>query len=641
MGAPAHSTQASTNAFNLRPRPRRANPRTEPPAPNIMMGLSPPSEPLMKLGMKLALKLRILLFVILFAAPSRAQSPDAPDAPGAVAYTLELAPGPALRITLRVKGEADGSSHFAMAPDWGGIENCQRFVHDLTVSDAAGNPLPAAATEHGWDVTHSPGAPLVARYELRPAERDPLAQFRTHYEPVIRDGLFHVIGETGFIYPEWLENAGPIDVTLKWEGFDAAGWKTVSSFDTPSARIPLQQFRHGIFIAGKVRIHDRDIRGGRLRVAIIGDDWAFEDPEFVDLVQKIVTVEREFMNDFADPYFLVTLVPTGPRASPQSVSMGGTGLTNCFALFLAPGSAVGPGTPHRDHVLRLLAHEYFHNWNGGAIHMEDPEQLVYWFSEGFTDFYASRLLRTAGLIDGPAWTRRLNETIQNLWLSPVAREPAETIRREFWTRPDVQQLPYLRGEVVALVIDEEIRRVSGGEKSLDDFIREVLADARKGEKVQTESLVARIAKWTSPEFAQSIRRIVVDGEMPDPPRRLSDPVVVRVDSATYRYDSGFDVDASLASRVISGVRAGSPAHAAGLRDGQKVEGASIHRGNPDKEITLKVSENGERKEIRYWPRGAPVTIPVYQPASAPNEGGPNDGKTNDARLNGGGAAPGR
>lgn len=539
-------------------------------------------------------------------------------APDAVSYDFQLQPGThaSVRVTLRARGEENGSSRLAVAPNWGGVQDCKRFIHGLVVRDAAGRELPFSedpGAPHTWTVSHQPGVELVARYELRPSERDPLSGFGAHYEPVVRDDLLHLIGETGLVYPAWLEDRGPIRIAMSWSGFRERGWSVVTSFDGERGHIrrPMHEFRHAMFLAGRVRVHDRRIGDARLRVAVYGDDWGFGDPELVDLVERIVTIEREFMRDFDDPYFLVTAVPTGPRATPRSVSLGGTGLTNCFALFLPPGISVAEGSPHRAPFLRLLAHEYFHTWIGGEIRTEEPEELVYWFSEGFTDFYASRLLRRAGLISDADWTERLNETIRKLWRSPAATEPGETIRKDFWTRREIQELPYHRGELVALMLDEEIRRVSGGVRSLDDFLLEVLVDARAGEKAETGRLLSRIARWTSPEFSETVRRIVVDGGLPEVPESVSDPAAERVEVQAHRYDPGFDVDASLQAKAAKGVREGGPAHAAGLREGQEITGFSVHRGDPDRAIELKIRANGVEQGLRFLPRGEALTIPEY------------------------------
>jgi predicted metalloprotease with PDZ domain len=206
----------------------------------------------------------------------------------------------------------------------------------------------------------------------------------------------------------------------------------------------------------------------------------------------------------------------------------------------------------------------------------------------------------------------MNECLRRLWLSPVATEPNERIRRDFWKQRDVEDLPYHRGETVALVLDEEIRRLSGGDKSLDDFFRELLDDARRGEKAETSRLLDRISRWTSPAFAESLRNTVTDGALPDPPARISDPRAERADRDSYLYDPGFDVEASLKSKIVTGVRDQSGAFMAGLRDNQPIAGLSILKGDPDREISITILENNQKRLITFFPRGAPVRIPSYR-----------------------------
>ena len=544
-----------------------------------------------------------------------------PTALESVKYRFELTPaGPlAVRVSMTVMSRGESTSRLAIAPEWGGVRDCERFIHNLQVRDAAGKACTVKASGHGWDVEHEPDALLTATYDLRPGEGNPWDKFGTHYEPVLRDDLFCLIGNTGLIYPEWLEDSGPIDISLEWSGFRDRGWEIASSFpldsdsaDRISVNRPLPQFRHAMFMAGKLRTADRKVKGGNVRIALYGDDWPFSVDEMADLVARIVEMERDFVRDYGDPHFLVTIAPVGPRAHPEAVSMGGTGLTDCFALYMAPGSAIGETSPHRNRVLQLLAHEYFHTWNGGEIHVEEPEELVYWFSEGFTDFFAARMLLKAGLTSDDVWLDRMNESMQALWLSPAATAPASEIQKQFWTSSALRDLPYKRGDVVALCIDEEIRRASGGKKSIDDFFLEVLADGRRGSKVSTDSLIARLAEWTSPEFAAGIRRVVVDGALPDPPREITTPRAERIDQESYRWDAGLDVDASVKTRIVTGVKEGSAAHAAGLRDGMAIKGLNLHHGDPGKEVTLKVGD--DKREIKYWPRGEGVKVVGYRKA---------------------------
>jgi predicted metalloprotease with PDZ domain len=193
-------------------------------------------------------------------------------------------------------------------------------------------------------------------------------------------------------------------------------------------------------------------------------------------------------------------------------SLGGTALTDSFALYLSKEYTLAPGSDDEGRVAQLLAHEYFHRWNGGKIGLEKPEELGYWWSEGFTDFFARRILLRCGLLDPPAYVRRVNESLENYWKSPVRHEPNARIAAGFWKRRDFADLPYRRGDLVALLLDHEIRATTNGERSLDDFFRETLQRVRdRGESCSTDHLLELAAEWTSDGFAESLRHLIVDG----------------------------------------------------------------------------------------------------------------------------------
>ena len=47
---------------------------------------------------------------------------------------------------------------------------------------------------------------------------------------------------------------------------------------------------------------------------------------------------------------------------------------------------------------KLFAHEHFHSWTGGKIRNNEQEELNYWWTEGFTEYYSRVLaLRSGGL----------------------------------------------------------------------------------------------------------------------------------------------------------------------------------------------------------------------------------------------------
>ncbi len=175
----------------------------------------------------------------------------------------------------------------------------------------------------------------------------------------------------------------------------------------------------------------------------------------------------------------------------------------------------------------------------------------------------------------------------------------------------MRELPYDRGELVALTLDEKIRSEWDNERSLDDFMHDVLADARCGQKASTRGLLNRVSQWTGNEFAGQLRGIVIDGALPTLPERLTEPLATLTETTVYDFDPGFDVDESIDAGTVIGVRQGGPAYAAGLRDGQTLRGYSVHFNEPDKQITLTVDDDGALQEISFYPRGASMQVPKY------------------------------
>ncbi len=141
-----------------------------------------------------------------------------------------------------------------------------------------------------------------------------------------------------------------------------------------------------MWLAGKMQLQTRRIKTQPIAIAMLGTDWGFQASELADAVEKVVQTERDFFQDHSDPWYLITLTPV--VGGPNAYSFGGTALKNCFALFCTKNLEVGTQSADAMRTLTLLAHEYFHNWNGVKIPTasEDPE--TYWFSEGFTNFYA-------------------------------------------------------------------------------------------------------------------------------------------------------------------------------------------------------------------------------------------------------------
>ena len=64
-----------------------------------------------------------------------------------------------------------------------------------------------------------------------------------------------------------------------------------------------------------------------------------------------------------------------------------------------------------------MAHEMFHYWNGANFLVGKNLEDLYWFSEGFTEYYASRSLVRTGVIDKALYFRKLEHYLSRYFIT--------------------------------------------------------------------------------------------------------------------------------------------------------------------------------------------------------------------------------
>jgi predicted metalloprotease with PDZ domain len=413
----------------------------------------------------------------------------------------------------------------------------------------------------------------------------------------------------------------PLRIAFHWRGFKEAGWTVASSFSVAQEDFDTtrtyDEFRGSVFVAGELRLLRRDIgpctpprvcRPGQpsptfpLWIAIAGKDWGFTDDAFADAAAAVASTERAFFSDYDWPFFLVSVIPVG-KYDPRGAGFSGIGLTQSFALFVAPKVGVAQENNGRT-ITWLMFHELFHLWNGRRYKLADPQELGLWFSEGFTDFYARRLAYRAGLMSAKSYVEDLNRTIERYTRSPFRDAPAARIVKDFWSDPAMGDLPYLRGSIVASMVDAQIRTASGGARSLDDLMRDLLS-TRPAEipTVTSDMLLAKIAALTSPEFAERIRQIVMFGAPAKLEPTMLEPCLRGSVVDVTSFDAGFDESEAKLHKVVSGVAVDSRAYRAGLRNGQKLASWTIHEGDPEVAAEVTIEDGTTKRTVRYLPEG--------------------------------------
>ncbi len=531
---------------------------------------------------------------------------------------LESAPDLRLAVQVTVLGEQDGETAFAVSKDWGGVPPERIDLLDASAQDSLEKELHVKRDSNvQWTVQHDPGATITLTTWLLPAELRNSGDSADHYRPLLEPDLFQAVGHLLVPRP-MLEGAEDekVRLDLSFSGFEEAGWSVAHSFGLGSGPVSVEETRSRIsgmlFNAGEIQVGTREIRGGTIALALDSTKWKFEGEELTELAAEVVNLQREFMDDDGAPFYFISAIRVGPDNSP-GFSLGGTGLTNSFALFMQSNTVIAPDSVMGPEVLKLLSHECFHEYNGTRIRLAQPDVRNYWFSEGFTEYFARQLLLEDQLLDPGRYVQWLNETLRSYHESPVRNLPAVKLAKIFWSDMNGQQQPYLRGELVAILAEHAIRQHTGGEKTLADYMRVLLAksSAQPSLRFDTQRLLEELGAFTGPEILPTLRSICVDGATAVlPPDVLGERFVFEA-TQSYAFEAGFDTNASSAALRVMGLVEDSAAHKAGLLEGDAILALNMEAGRTDIPIaiTVRSSPDVAPRKLSYYPRGKEIQLP--------------------------------
>ncbi|HYW13910.1 MAG TPA: hypothetical protein VE871_18245 [Longimicrobium sp.] len=502
-----------------------------------------------------------------------------------------------LAVEIRFDGDPDGETVLELPGKWAGTDSLWQYVEEVRVEGAV-----SVRQEHeeARVISHAPGAALTVRYRVRSAYPEEPAFAYEKARPVILPGWFFVHGEGVFAAPEGRETT---PARFAWSGFPAE-WKIASDLDHLAGARPgtVTDVVESVSIgAPDLDVAQRDVDGAPLRVAMRGQ-WEFTAEAFADALAGVMRAENALWGDPGRP-FVVPLAGMG--GTGPGISSTGTGRTDGFSVASTTGYPLAGAS-------RFLAHEYMHTWIGREIggQPEGDGASAFWITEGFADFYAGRALLRAGQWTPVEFLAELNRVLMRNASSPVATIPNSAIAERFWSDNNVQQLPYDRGHLFALMLDHRIRTHTVGRANLDDVMvaQRALAgrNAQAGTGVDAAALFPVVVRQElgldlSPELARHVER----GEPVVLPADLFG-TCARVESVTQpTFDRGFDARATAAvGNVLTGVDPTSPAYAAGMRNGMRLlrrEAGEI--GNAAVELAYVVMDGDTEHVIRYRPAG--------------------------------------
>jgi predicted metalloprotease with PDZ domain len=174
----------------------------------------------------------------------------------------------------------------------------------------------------------------------------------------------------------------------------------------------------------------------------------------------------------------------------------------------------------------VSAHEFFHLWNVKRIRPRSLEPIDYareqytralWFSEGVTNTAADIIQYRAGLADEKQYLAHVASVIAALQSRPAhLTQSAEQSSLETWfdgypayRRGDRSVSYYIKGEILGILIDLEMRRVTNGRRCLRDLFQAMNRDAQQSKQFDdSEGVRLSLEQLTGADFRDFFSRYV-------------------------------------------------------------------------------------------------------------------------------------
>jgi len=342
---------------------------------------------------------------------------------------------------------------------------------------------------------------------------------------------------------------------------------------------------------------------------VADSDWALQFPQSrIDAYKQTVLEERHVFGDvghYRKYHWLLTL----------SDNLGAFGVEHheCADDRVAENTFVDDDSAKRSSL--LLPHEFFHSWNGkarrpaglinGGYEKPMKDELL-WVYEGLTNYYGELLAARGGLISPQEWTDELAADALSVagpgrtWrpLQDTADSaPFLYLAGNGWGGWRRGTDFYAEGSLVWLEADITIRRLTNGQKTLDDFCALFHGQADNGRvwvKGYTEQDVfdalSEVARYDWKAFFEKrLRAKSTDlplGGVEGGGYRLVYNAEANMFTDPWSLDGGLNALGSLGVHVaadgtVDNAWPGAPAYAAGLSNGMRIVAVNGRRFSND------------------------------------------------------------
>ncbi|MBI1853961.1 MAG: M61 family metallopeptidase [Planctomycetes bacterium] len=518
------------------------------------------------------------------------------------------------------------------------VREFSQHVESFRARDEAGRELPAAKTEKNrWRVESKGTKKVEASYRVYAFD----VSVRT---PFVDDSHAVVNGAGLFVFSPGSE-LEPIELRLD----PPEGWTSISTAlelagDDPRIRrapdydalvdCPIEIGTHEVFRFEVANVPHE--------VAIFGRGNVDRE-RFVADVKRIVEASAALMGGLPYPryVFIVHLLPTGTGGLEHRSSS----LMQFSRFDFQPASEY-------QRQLSLVSHEFFHTWNVKRIRPEPLGRFDYgrenyttllWMAEGFTTYYQEVILRRAGLQSADDMLAALAKSVRIVLEHPGASvQSLEEASTDAWIkhyRPNENAKNsrvsyYVKGSVVAMLLDLELRARTAGKKSLDDVMRALdrQCSERPDATFSDADLRRALASAAGSPLDALLDRLVRTTEPPNVASAVR-PFGLDIAQANVAGESpsgwlGIFASSEAGRTIVDTVLLAGPASRAGLSardeiiaiDGFRVDDAGLRarigEREPGDRVTLTIARDEMLRTIEVTLGEAPADVAFVRRASA-------------------------
>lgn len=385
-----------------------------------------------------------------------------------------------VKVTCKDTGTGQAEPFTLKMPVWAPgyylIVDFPKYLTDFSAKDSDGTAIQwQKQGKNSWVITPKSNETTVT-YRI-------FADARSVAESRVENDVAFIAPNGVFMYVDG-QKENPVDVTYKmpsnWAnastGLKPIGQTsgTTRSFTAPNYDV----LYDSPVLLGNHYVKKFTHEGHEYEFALETPD-GFEESSFESDFKKMVSATTQLMGHV--PYDNYCLIHLGK-------GQGGLEHHNSQACY-TEGTFRFQDDSEYNNYMSFTTHEYFHLYNVKSIRPIELGPFDYdkevftpmlWVSEGFTVYYETRIMLSAGIIDSKYLLNDLSSYIKTIESNEghrhmSLRQSSYDIWLNFFNSAangqDVRISYYNKGPILGLLFDIDIRRKTNNEKSLDDLMR--------------------------------------------------------------------------------------------------------------------------------------------------------------------------